>query len=77
MTEAATFAQDKLEELRSGSWVSLTSGSDHKQALTGTDFARTWVVLTNDSGTLRTITLRVDWYDGINHSITFLSTVSQ
>ncbi len=28
MTEAATFAQDKLEELRAGSWIALTPGSD-------------------------------------------------
>ncbi len=28
MTEAATFAQDKLEELRATSWVALTPGSD-------------------------------------------------
>ncbi len=28
MTEAATFAQDKLEELRAGPWIALTPGSD-------------------------------------------------
>ncbi len=28
MTEAATFAQDKLEELRATSWVAITPGSD-------------------------------------------------
>ncbi len=28
MTEAATFAQDKLEELRASSWVAITPGSD-------------------------------------------------
>jgi prepilin-type N-terminal cleavage/methylation domain-containing protein len=79
MTEAATFAQDKLEELRGGSWVAITSGTDTKQAVkgTGTDFARSWVVLTNDSGTLRSITLRVSWNDGINRSIMFLSTVTK
>ncbi len=28
MTEGATFAQDKLEELRASSWVAITPGSD-------------------------------------------------
>jgi hypothetical protein len=35
ITEAATFAQDKLEELRAISWVSIVPGSDKKMGSRG------------------------------------------
>lgn len=77
MTEAATFAQDKLEELRAVSWVNITPGSDHQQSSTGLDFARNWDVKEIGTGNLRTITLTINWNDGISHSITFLSAITQ
>ena len=77
MTEATTFAQDKLEDLRASSWVSMTPGSDHKPGSTGLDFSRRWSVNTNGDGTLRTVTITVNWNDGVLRSITFLSAVAQ
>ena len=74
MTEAATFAQDKLEELRASSWVAITSGSDHMNS-NGMDYARNWNVVTN--GNLRTITFTISWTDQTNHSVRFLSVISQ
>jgi type IV pilus modification protein PilV len=76
MTEAATFAQDKLEELRAVSWVTITSGSDRKTgSAIGTDYARNWDVATN--GNLKTITITINWNDKANHSISLLSVITQ
>ena len=76
MTEAATFAQDKLEELRAVSWVTITPGSDRKTgSAIGTDYARNWNVATN--GNLKTITININWNDKTNHSISLLSVITQ
>lgn len=76
MTEAATFAQDKLEELRAVSWVTITPGSDRKTgSAIGTDYARAWNVATN--GNLKTITVTINWNDKTNHSISLLSVITQ
>jgi prepilin-type N-terminal cleavage/methylation domain-containing protein len=76
MTEAATFAQDKLEELRAVSWVTITPGSDRKTgSAIGTDYARNWNVATN--GNLKTITITINWNDKTNHSISLLSVITQ
>jgi len=77
MTEATTFAQDKLEELRARSWVNMTPGSDSTKMSTGLDFSRAWSVTTNADGTLRTVTITVNWNDGVSRSITFLSAIAQ
>lgn len=74
MTEAATFAQDKLEELRAVSWVTITPGSD-KMGSNGMDYARNWNVATN--GNLKTITITINWNDKANHSISLLSVITQ
>ena len=77
MTEAATFAQDKLEELRAIRWhdISDGAGSDQKSGSTGVNYLRNWGVTTN--GDLKTITLTVNWQDRINHSIRLISVLSQ
>ena len=77
MTEAATFAQDKLEELRASSWVAITPGSDkiNSDYTRGMDYTRNWNVVTN--GNLRTITVTINWTDQMNHSVRFLSILSQ
>ena len=74
MTEAATFGQDKLEELRAGSWVAITPGSD-KMSSNGMDFARAWNVTTN--GNLKTINIAINWNDSTSHSIRLLSVITQ
>ena len=75
MTEAATFAQDKLEELRATSWVALTPGSDRKMGSNGIDYARTWNIGTNDN--IKTITININWNDQTSHSIRFFSVITQ
>lgn len=75
MTEAATFAQDKLEELRAVSWVTITPGSDRMMGANGIDYGRTWNVATN--GNLKTITINIDWNDPTPHSIRLLSVITQ
>lgn len=75
MTEAATFAQDKLEELKAVSWLAVVPGSDRKMGNTGIDYGRSWRVAT--SGNLKTITMTINWNDQTSHSINFLSAISQ
>ncbi|HUU50117.1 MAG TPA: prepilin-type N-terminal cleavage/methylation domain-containing protein [Nitrospinota bacterium] len=55
VTQAATVAQDKMEELKNIPFNNLNSGND-----TAGDYTRQWVV-TNISATLRQITLTVSW----------------
>jgi len=74
ITEAATFGQDKLEELRAASWVAITPGSDTMNS-NGMNYSRTWNVATN--GNLKTITVTINWNDQTSHSIRLLSIVTQ
>jgi prepilin-type N-terminal cleavage/methylation domain-containing protein len=82
MTEAATLAQDKLEEFRAvrpqppplGD-IPDGPGNDQKVGATGVNYTRNWNIATN--GNLRTITITINWDDPINHSIKLLSVLSQ
>ncbi len=74
MTEAATFGQDKLEQLRAGSWIAITSNSD-KISSSGMNYDRIWTVATN--GNLKTITMTINWRDQTSHSMNLLSVISQ
>ena len=75
VTEGATFAQDKLEELRAIRWDQITASNDQRTGATGIVYARTWNVTQN--GNLKTITIRVNWNDQTNRSISLLSVLSQ
>jgi Tfp pilus assembly protein PilV len=77
ITEAATFAQDKLEELRSMRWEDILEGShtDHTNGSTGIDYTRNWNVTSNNS--LKTITITINWNDRTSHSISLVSVLSQ
>lgn len=77
MTEAATFAQDKLEELRAIRWENISEGgsTDQKGGSTGINYTRNWNVAT--SGVLKTITISINWQDRTNHSIRLTSVLSQ
>ena len=77
MTEAATFAQDKLEELRAIKWDNLVDGNntDKQAGSTGVNYTRNWNVTTN--GGLKTITINVNWNDRTPHSIRLISVLSQ
>jgi len=78
MTEAATFAQDKLEEFRVTRWDRLVPtttepGTDQKKGCTGTQYVRSWNIA--QSGDLKTITIAVNWNDRISHSVRLVSVV--
>jgi len=79
MTEAATLAQDKLEQLRAVRWEAIPEGASTDPApqigSTGISYVRNWTVVAN--GVLKTITIMVSWQDMSNHSITLTSILSQ
>ncbi len=80
MTEASTFTQYKLEELRASPWSGIASGSDTVQGSTGVTYARNWTVTSNALGTQRWISIVTNWTDptmNSNHSIRLLSVVSE
>jgi prepilin-type N-terminal cleavage/methylation domain-containing protein len=81
MTEAATFAQDKLEEFRAIGWVKIppnTGGIDQLNgATTGIVYTRNWQVAPNPiNGNLKEITVTINWADQTNHSIRLFSILS-
>ncbi len=79
MTEAATFAQDKLEQLRAVRWenIPIGAGTDPAPQIgsTGINYVRNWTVVANS--VLKTVTITVNWQDTNNHSITLTSILSQ
>jgi type IV pilus assembly protein PilV len=77
LTEAATFAQDRLEEFRAMRWQDIppTPGPDLQTGSTGINYSRSWNVVQN--GNLKTITVTINWNDRKNHSISLLSVISQ
>jgi len=77
MTEAVTFAQDKLEELKAKSWEKIVSGGDQKTGPTGINYTRNWIVLEKETRNLKTVSITIDWKDRVDHSIAFFTVVSQ
>jgi len=77
ITEAATFAQDKLEELRAMKWADIIDGNyaDQQNGSTGMGYTRNWQVATN--GALKTVTIAINWNDRVAHSIRLVSVLSQ
>jgi len=79
MTEAATFAQSKLEELQTMPTDDIVSGNDLKTGSQGNQYTRNWTVTTttdNDSKTItKQINLTINWADMYNHSITVGSVI--
>ncbi len=77
MTEAATFAQDKLEELRAMRWDDIPEGpsSDQKSGSTGINYTRNWSVEKKD--VLKTIAISINWQDRANHSIKLTSVLTE
>ena len=77
VTEAATFAQDKLEELRVRPWdYIITSKDTSSVGSNGIRYIRNWTVLTNLDGNLKTINITINWNDGNDHSFSILSAVT-
>ena len=80
MTEAATFAQDKLEQLRAAPWASIVAGADTPPGATGISYARSWIVAYNPNGDQAWVTVTINWTDPTaksTHSINLRSVVSQ
>jgi prepilin-type N-terminal cleavage/methylation domain-containing protein len=78
MTEAATFAQDQLENLRISSWVNVVTGNDMRQGSTGINYARSWIVVLNvapPNDTIKEITITISWNDRVSHSVGFRSVI--
>jgi type IV pilus assembly protein PilV len=85
MTEAATFAQDKLEQLRAAPWTGIVAGSDTVTTAitgapgTGISYARNWIVADTPDGTQRWVTITMNWTDPTrktNHSLSLRAVVS-
>lgn len=85
LTEAATFAQDRMEELRVTDWDNIVSGNDPNpiQGSTGINYTRTWTVVLGPNSPAppndneKRVTVTVNWNDGAPHSITFLSVITR
>jgi hypothetical protein len=80
MTEASTFAQDKLEQLRVSPWAGVAAGNDALQGSTGISYTRNWTVTQNGDGTQRWVSITIAWTDptkNSNHSMRLLSVVTQ
>ncbi len=77
ITEAATYAQDKLEELRVTPWANIVTGTDTTPTVgsTGIVYNRNWNVAVN--GNVRTVTITIGWNDRINHTINLISAIAQ
>jgi prepilin-type N-terminal cleavage/methylation domain-containing protein len=75
LTEAATFAQDRLEGLKVIPYANLASGADTRTSSTGINYTRVLTVVPNGDDSLRTVTVTVNWSDGTkkNHSISMLT----
>ena len=74
VTEATTFAQDKMEELRTVDWNGLQNGNDAINGAQGIQYRRTWAVV--PAGTMKTINLAVNWNDGQDHTVQITSVIN-
>jgi len=80
LTEAATFAQDKLEELRAMSWESLPLNqiSDSPMSRPGVQYDRSWIARPNAlNADIKEIEITIRWTDATSHSLRFFSALSK
>jgi type IV pilus assembly protein PilV len=81
LTEAATLAQDKLEQLRAtpSGMINLNIAiTDNPVGSTGVTYTRSWVAVPNTpppGNTLNTITITVSWTDTIPRSFSMVSAI--
>jgi len=74
VTEATTFAQDKMEELRTVDWNTLQDGNDVIGGSQGIQYQRAWTVV--PTGKMKTVDLGVSWDDGNNHLLRITSVIT-
>jgi prepilin-type N-terminal cleavage/methylation domain-containing protein len=85
MTEAATFAQDKLEQLRATPFGMIELNQTITDPVkpvgsTGITYTRSWVAVPNitpPNNTLDVITITVTWTDTTSHSVSMVSAIPQ
>ncbi|MDO9350611.1 MAG: prepilin-type N-terminal cleavage/methylation domain-containing protein [Deltaproteobacteria bacterium] len=80
LTEAATFAQDKLEELRAMSWESipLNQTTDSPISRPGIQYDRSWIASLNAlNPDIKEIQITIRWTDATSHSLRFFSALSK
>lgn len=80
LTEAATLAQDKLEQLRATPFglITLNATITDKPVGSSIAYTRSWVAVPNiapPGNTLDTITITVSWTDKTPHSISIVSAI--
>jgi prepilin-type N-terminal cleavage/methylation domain-containing protein len=79
ITEAATYAQDQLEQLRVTSWGNIAnnwvdaSGLPTRTGPSGITYGRTLNVVT--SGNIKTVTITINWTDQTAHSFSLISVI--
>lgn len=81
LTEAATFAQDKLEELRAMSWESIPlnqTSADSPISRPGIQYDRSWIASLNAlNPDIKEIQITIRWTDATSHSLRFFSALSK
>jgi hypothetical protein len=78
LTEAVTFAQQRLEELRVAPYNTIvTSGAPVTQTgvPSGINYRINWTVVPNAGDSLRRVTMTVNWNDRVDHSISIVTVV--
>jgi prepilin-type N-terminal cleavage/methylation domain-containing protein len=79
MTEAATFAQDELENLRTSPWANVVTGNDTRLGFdNSTQYTRNWTVVPNavaPNDTVKEIAITINWNDTTSHSVSFRSVI--
>jgi prepilin-type N-terminal cleavage/methylation domain-containing protein len=81
LTEAATLAQDKLEQLRATPFGMIALNAtitDNPVGSTYITYTRSWVAVPNiapPDNTLNVITITVSWTDTMPHSISMVSAI--
>jgi len=78
LTEAVTFAQQRLEELRVAPYNTIvTPGAPVTQTgvPSGTNYTINWIVVPNADNSLRRVTMTVNWDDGTAHSISIVTVI--
>jgi hypothetical protein len=81
LTEAATLAQDKLEELRAMSWESIPlnqPSADSPISRPGIPYDRSWITSLNAlNPDIKEIEITIRWTDATSQSLCFFSALSK
>ncbi len=82
LTEAVTFAQQRLEQLRAAPYNTVVSSSVNPGdpviqtgVPSGIDYTMMWVVAPNGDNSLRRVTMTVSWNDGVPHSFSLVTLI--